>query len=275
MNITTPIGFVIGLGALAMSVFLEGGELTAFVNVPAALVVFGGTFGAALVSFPGVTLRRLHSMIGRTFVHRAPVPTVVAQTLVRLAERARREGLLALEEELPKLENSLIRRGVMLVIDGTDPDLVRSVLQADIGIRHREQENEVSLLEAMGGYAPTMGIIGTVMGLVHVLGQLTDPSKLGGAIAVAFIATFYGVSSANLLWLPLASKLRKQAEAEALLDEMILEGIASIQSGENPRILQERLDPYLYGGQRVQRSEGQEEDAVRNEVRQDFQPREA
>lgn len=275
MNITTPLGFVVGLGALAMSVLLEGGEFNAFVNVPAALVVFGGTFGAALVSFPGVTVKRLHRMIGRAFVHRAPVPTAVAQTLVRLAERARREGLLALEEELPKLENSLIRRGVMLVIDGTDPDLVKSVLQADIGIRHREQENEIGLLEAMGGYAPTMGIIGTVMGLVHVLGQLADPSKLGGAIAVAFVATFYGVSSANLLWLPLASKLRKQAEAEALLDEMILEGIASIQSGENPRILQERLDPYLFGGQRGQRPEEQEEDAVRNQVRQDFQPREA
>jgi len=245
VNVATAMGLVIAIGALTMSVLLEGGELQAFVNFPAMLVVFGGTAGAALISFPTATVVQFPRLVRQVFLFRPTPPLLVARKLVSLAERARREGLLALEEELSGIEDPILRRGVILVIDGTDPELVKSVLLSVMAVEHHEHENQVSLLEAMGGYAPTMGIIGTVMGLVHVLGSLSDPTKLGSAIAVAFIATFYGVASANLLWLPMASKLRKQAETHQYLGEMILEGIASIQSGENPRILQERLEPYL------------------------------
>ncbi len=271
MNITTPVGLLIALAALAISVMLEGGELHAFLNAPAALVVFGGTIGAALISFPGATVARFPSMVKRTVLYRTPSSVEVARVLVRLAGRARREGLLALEEELPQIENPLLRRGVTLVIDGTDPELVKGVLQSAMAVESHELENEAGLLEAMGGYAPTMGIIGTVMGLVHVLSQLSDPTKLGAAIAVAFIATFYGVSSANILWLPMSSKLKKQAEVEQLLGEMILEGIASIQSGENPRILQERLEPYLPKSHHGKPLEERDQHAVPGRIRQDFE----
>lgn len=275
MNLATILGLLIGVGSLTVSVLLEGGELDAFVNLPAMLVVFGGTLGASLVSFPGRTAALLPKLIGRAFYYREPAALAMAQTLLRLAERARREGLLALEEELPAIDNVQLRRGVMLVIDGTDPDLVRSVLQSDMAVRQREQEGEHGLLEAMGGYAPTMGIIGTVMGLVHVLSKLSDPTGLGSAIAVAFIATFYGVASANLLWLPMASKLKKQAESVQLLDEMILEGIASIQAGENPRILGERLEPYLPKRDQGKSLKEPEADGFQGRVREDFQPGQA
>ncbi len=245
MNITTVAGLIIGFGALIGGLLMEEGNLAAFLKPSAMLIVFGGTFGAAMISFPGAIMARLPKMIGRAFVFKAPVAATIGETLVRLSERARREGLLALEEEVGKLENPLLKKGVMLVVDGTDPDLVRGVLQSDMSVKDRELEADAGLLEAMGGFAPTMGIIGTVMGLVNVLSKMSDPSRLGESIAVAFIATFYGVGSANLIWLPLASKLKKQAEAVQLLDEMVLEGLASIQSGENPRILQERLQPYL------------------------------
>lgn len=271
MNITTPLGLIVGFGALILGLVLEKGELLAFVKPSAAAIVFGGTIGAALTSFPGAIIARLPKMIGEAFFHRGESAVAISQVLARLAERARREGLLALEEELPRIDNPLLKKGVMLVVDGTDPDLVRGVLMADISVRERDEENCVSLLEAMGGYAPTMGIIGTVMGLVNVLSKMTDPTHLGEAIAVAFIATFYGISSANLLWLPLGSKLKKQAENGRLLDEMILEGLASIQSGENPRILMERLQPYLPKERPGKAQREQEADVVGGRVREGFQ----
>lgn len=268
MNITTPVGLLLGFGALLGGLVMEGGDVLSFLKPSAALIVFGGTFGATLISHPGAVIAKLPKMIGKTFFARAPRPTEVAKTLVALSERARREGLLALEEELPKIDNPLLRKGVMLVVDGTDPELVRNVLLSDISVRDRELEGEAGLLEAMGGFAPTMGIIGTVMGLVNVLSQMSDPTHLGEAIAVAFIATFYGVGSANLLWLPLGTKLKKQAEAGQLLDEMILEGLASIQSGENPRILQERLQPYLPREGKAKEAKEQESDAEAGRVRE-------
>ncbi len=271
MNITTVVGLLLGFGALIGGLLLEDGNLLAFAKPSAFLIVFGGTFGATMVSHPGSTLRRLPKVIGRTFVNKAAQPVQVASTLVDLSERARREGLLALEEELPKLDNPLLRKGVMLVVDGTDPELVRSVLLSDMSVRDREVENEAGMLDAMGGFAPTMGIIGTVMGLVNVLSKMSDPSHLGEAIAVAFIATFYGVGSANLIWLPLGTKLKKLAEGGQLLDEMILEGLASIQSGENPRILQERLQPYLPKEGKAEPPKEQESDAATGGVREDFQ----
>ncbi len=271
MNITTPLGLLLGFGALIGGLIMEQGDLLSFLKPSAALIVFGGTLGATLISFPGATLSKLPKVFANTFFNKAPKAAAVADTLVNLSERARREGLLALEEELPKLENPLLRKGVMLVVDGTDPELVRSVLLSDMSVRERESENEAGLLEAMGGFAPTMGIIGTVMGLVNVLSKMSDPTHLGEAIAVAFIATFYGVGSANLLWLPLGSKLKKQAESGQLLDEMILEGLASIQSGENPRILQERLQPYLPRAGKPKVAKEQGSDAAPGRVREDLQ----
>ncbi len=269
MNLTTIVGLVLGFGALAGALLMEGGSLLSFVKPSAALIVFGGTFGATLISFPAGLIARLPGIVGRTFFNKSPRASVLADVLVSLSERARREGLLALEEELTRIENPLLKKGVMLVVDGTDPELVRSVLESDIAVREKEAESEAGMLEAMGGFAPTMGIIGTVMGLVNVLAKMSDPSKLGESIAVAFIATFYGIGTANLMWLPFGTKLKKITESNQVLDQMIMEGIASIQSGENPRILQERLSPYLAGEKKANEAKEQDVDGIAGRARQE------
>jgi chemotaxis protein MotA len=176
---------------------------------------------------------------------------------LRLAEKARRQGLLALEDEAAQIENEFLRKGIMLVVDGTDPEVVRSVLEIDSAVLEERHKNGYELLDAMGGFAPTMGIIGTVMGLISVLSNLSDVSKLGPSIAVAFIATFYGVSTANLLWLPLGKKLKGKSQSEMAAREMMLEGILAIQAGDNPRIVQEKLLGYLAPHSRPQETDGQ------------------
>ena len=272
MSIPTLLGLIGALTALAVSITMEGGSLGAFISPSALLVVYGGTLGATLISFPASTVKKIPSLLGRAFRKEKSDLEGVAKVLLKLAERARREGLLALEEEVTGINDPFLKRGVLLVIDGTDPDLVRGILEADLAVRHSELESESGLFEAMGGFSPTMGIIGTVMGLVNVLANLTDPTKLGGAIAVAFIATFYGVGTANIVWLPIGSKLKKNAEAQALVEEMIMEGLASIQNGENPRILQERLDAYLPKKRPAKASGQGEKNGVREGAQEELQP---
>ena len=252
MDISTLIGIFIAVGALVGSVLIEGGQLQSLYNLPAVLIVFGGTIGAAFISFPKEHVLNLPKLIKQAFFSKATMSEIDTIALMtRLSEKARREGLLSLEQETNDIGNGFLRRGTQLIVDGTDPEMVRAILEVDLAQMQRRHEGSYAVLEAMGGYAPTMGIIGTVMGLVRVLGELSDPSGLGAAIAVAFIATFYGVSSANLLWLPLASKLKRKSEAEAMMGELILEGLLSIQAGENPRIVQEKLLGFLAPSRRA------------------------
>ncbi|MGQ9674396.1 MAG: flagellar motor protein [Chloroflexota bacterium] len=246
MDISTLLGIVIGFGALVGSLLIEGGQLQSLYNLPAMMIVFGGTFGAAFISFPKEHVLNLPKLIKQAFFGKATMDELATIALMtRLAEKARREGLLSLEEETEGIDDGFLKRGTQLIVDGADPDMVRGVLQVDLLQMQHRHEASYGVLEAMGGYSPTMGIIGTVMGLVRVLGELSDPSSLGPAIAVAFIATFYGVASANLLWLPLASKLKRKSDAESTIRELMLEGLLSIQAGENPRIVQEKLLGFL------------------------------
>jgi len=240
---TVP-GLLIGIGALLIGFLVEGGGLTGLINVPAAILVFGGTIGAGMVGVPLGSLKRLPRFISKAFVDRPVDPHQLIKTFVHLADRARREGLLSLETEAHDLD-PFLKRGVLLVVDGSDPALVREILEAEIDAMHRRHQTGYGLLEAMGGYAPTMGIIGTVMGLIHVLSSLENPSQLGPAIAVAFTATLYGVASANLIWLPLASKLKHKSAEEVWLRELMLEGILTVQAGDNPRIVREKLETQL------------------------------
>jgi chemotaxis protein MotA len=172
-------------------------------------------------------------------------PTEMIQVLVRFAEKARREGLLALEDELASVDNAFVKKGMQLVIDGTDAELVRSILETELNFIQERHHKGAAILEAAGGYAPTMGIIGTVMGLVNVLGNLSNAESLGPAIATAFIATLYGIGLANLMFLPLAGKLKNRSANEVLVYEVALEGILSVQSGDNPRIVEEKLKAFL------------------------------
>jgi len=235
----------LGLGALIASLMLEGGNVGAFLNLPGLLIVFGGTIGAALISFPLKTVTGLPKAIMKSFFPGELNGPELVSFMVEMARKARRGGILSLEEEAQAVKDPFLKKGVLLVVDGTDPELVRNVLDIDLAMTEKRHSSNYTALEAMGGYAPTMGIIGTVMGLVNVLGHLEDPSKLGGAIAVAFIATFWGVSSANLLWLPLGAKLKKRSEDEMVMRQMLLTGILSIQAGDSPRVVEDKLRGFL------------------------------
>ena len=257
-DISTVLGLTMGFGCLLFAFYMEKtglGRLPegflapfgALISISAAFIVFGGTIAAALISFPmPVVIRLLTGALFRKTISNAAEggPELVALFL-RLAEKARRQGLLALEDEANQIQDEFLRKGIMLVVDGTDPEVVRAVLEIDSAVLHERHKSGYELYEGMGGYAPTMGIIGTVMGLVSVLSDLSDVSKLGPSIAVAFIATLYGVGSANIIWLPLGSKLKRKSEQELAAREMMLEGILSIQAGDNPRIVQEKLAGYL------------------------------
>lgn len=245
MDIATLIGMFLGLGGLIGGFLLEGGTMGMLVVESAAIIVFGGTFGAAIVSFTMDEVKTVPYFVKKVFVEKKINYLSVLDTLVDTADKARREGLLSLESQLGEIDNEFLSRGLQLVIDGTDPDLTRNMLEMEIEAFENKEKVGAEFFTVMGGYAPTMGIIGTVMGLVQVLGTMSDPDKLGGAIAVAFLATLYGVSSANVLWLPFGTKIKIKTEKEGLLMEMVLEGILSIQAGENPRVIREKLMTFL------------------------------
>ena len=213
MDKTTGPGLLLGIGAVLLSVILEGCRLGSFINLPAAVVVFGGTFGVALVNYPLQAIVSLPKFLKIALTDKSHDTAHVIESFVKLADRARREGLLALEQEAANLD-PFARKGVQMVVDGSDPAMVREVLEADIDAMQRRHHMGIGLFEALGGFAPTLGIIGTVMGLVNVLGQLEDPSELGHLIASAFVATLYGVASANLIYLPLGGKLKLKSHHE-------------------------------------------------------------
>lgn len=247
---TTVSGLFIGIGCLLLALWLEGGYLQQLVNIPAAIIVFGGTFGATLIGLTTQQLRNLPQILRQAFVRETiDIPQTI-RLLVAQSEKARRDGLLSLEPDANSTGDEFLKRALQLAIDGTDPELVRDVLQLEIAFleeRHRQGEQ---IFVSMGGYAPTMGVLGTVMGLIHMMSRIESPSMMGPAIATAFVATLYGVSSANLLFLPIASKLRARHADEVLLREVIVEGVLAIQSGENPRIVEQRLRAFLSQRQR-------------------------
>lgn len=221
--------------------------MSALFLLPPALIVFGGTISAVTASFPLSDLKRVLQWFKIAFTEKSYGTTQAYQTLVHFAEKARREGLLSLEQELETVDDRYTRQGLQLVIDGTDPEITREILESDIATLEKRHKVGISVFESAGGYAPTLGIIGTVMGLIHVLGNLTDPTMLTKSIASAFLATLYGLSSANLVWLPISNKLKMKDKAEVASMEMVLDGILSIQAGENPAILKEKLKTHLGG----------------------------
>ncbi len=245
MDPLTLIGVVLAFVAIFVSMIMEGGNPAALMLIPSLLLVFVGTFG---VGMAGMTLPDwIYSMktAKDAFIGKVGKPDALVETIVKCAEVARREGLLALESVVQTIEEPLLRRGLELAIDGTDPDALAEVLEAEVGATHKRGAMPAKLFENMGGYAPTIGIIGTVMGLVNVLGNLDEPSELGHLIAGAFIATLWGVLTANVLWLPMGNKLKALNEINHQRNEMIVEGVLSIQSGANPRMVDRKLRALL------------------------------
>jgi chemotaxis protein MotA len=245
MKASTTIGIAVAFGGLAMGALMEGASPAAFLNIPALLIVLGGTFGVTLAGTTIEKMKLIPVLYKKAMAGDKPEMAEQLELLVGFAERARREGLLALDEEVAELDDEFTRKGLQLVVDGTDPELVREILENEIDGMIGRHHAAVSPFEKAGGFAPTMGIIGTVMGLVHVLENLDAPATLGPAISGAFIATLYGVGSANVIFLPTANRLKAMSSEEVELRSMTLEGILSIQAGDNPRVVADKLLSFI------------------------------
>lgn len=255
MEITAIGGILFSLVCLIVAFLMEGGHIEALIKPTAAMIVFGGTIGATMIGFSLSELKTIPKLLVIIMFQKLPNEVALIEQIVGLADKVRREGLLYLENQLPKIDDSFMRKGIQLVVDGTDPELVRQILETEIYSIQERHHTGASIFEAAGGYAPTMGIIGTVMGLVHVLGNLESPETLGPSIAMAFIATLYGIGSANIMWLPIAEKLKNMSKKEVMLQELMLEGIISIQAGYNPLLIRERLSAFLKPKNREQKAE--------------------
>ena len=255
MDISTLIGFGLGFGAMIIGYLIEGGDPTGLITVSAVIMIVGGTFGALMVSFTLKDIMSIPKLITEsTKLSQGPSSDMV-ETIITFAEKARREGILSLEGDIDDIGNPLLKKGVKLLVDGTDPEIVKNILENDIYIFETRRKEEAGIFEAAGGFSPTMGIIGTVMGLVLVLSRLGgDVSELGHSIAVAFICTFWGVSLANLFWLPIANKLKLRMKNEKLEKEMIVVAVLSLMQGENPTVMRDKLDPFIVEGNKAKKT---------------------
>jgi chemotaxis protein MotA len=237
----TAIGIVVACVGILGAAMMEGTSPAAFMNMPAMILVFLGTFGATMAAVGMDNAKKIPSLYKIAFGGADHNLGGKVSELVALAEKARRDGLLALESDLETVEDPFTRKGMQLVVDGTDPDLVRDILEVEIDAMMARHKEGAETFKTAGGFAPTMGIIGTVMGLVHVLENLSAPDTLGPAISGAFIATLMGVGAANVVFLPVAGRLKGLSHAEVNERTLILEGILSIQAGDNPRVVAEKL----------------------------------
>jgi chemotaxis protein MotA len=245
MDIATIVGVVLAFGAIFATMILEGGNPMAIFLVPPLILVFVGTAGAGLAGgLLNDTITSLKALV-TAFTAKPIKPGGTIEVIVRLAERARREGLLALEGDVADVEDPFLREGLQSAIDGADPEELAEILYAKIDTKRAADKQTAKFYGDMGGYAPTIGIIGTVLGLIHVLENLSKPAELGHLIASAFVATLWGVLSANVLWLPIASRLKRLSEVACQQMELVVEGVLAIQSGTSPRVVQQKLESYL------------------------------
>jgi chemotaxis protein MotA len=237
----TAIGIAVACIGILGAAMMDGTSPAAFLNMPAIILVFAGTFGATMAAVGMDNAKKIPALYKIAFGGAEHHLAARVSELVALAEKARRDGLLALESDLEEIDDPFTRKGLQLVVDGTDPDLVRDILEVEIDAMAARHKEGVETFKTAGGFAPTMGIIGTVMGLVHVLENLSAPDTLGPAISGAFIATLMGVGAANVVFLPVAGRLKGLSHAEINERTLMLEGILSIQAGDNPRVVAEKL----------------------------------
>jgi len=266
VDIATVIGLIVAWIALFAGFLLEGGRVAELFNLPALLLVVCGTFGAAAAAVGTATIRTIPAVIRKAFVRSGYDPHSDIDLVVSLARRARREGILSLEQASRNVRNDFLRQGVEMIVDGTPGSTVREVMESEIAAMRERHRTGQGVFTTLGGLSPTLGIIGTVLGLISMLARLAEPGRMGHAIAAAFIATLYGVALANLLYLPIAGKLKARTTEEALSCEMILEGLLSIQAGDNPRLVEARMTVFLPPKEKAKRAARQRRVSVRERL---------
>jgi chemotaxis protein MotA len=245
MDKISLVGLLVGILAIVGGQILEGGHVGSLVQPTALLIVVGGTLGAVMLQSPYTTFMRAMRMVKWVWFPPVVDYSMVIKQVNNWSQVSRREGLLALEGMINQLKDDFTKKGLQLLVDGAEPDRLREVLEVEINTFEDEMKLSAKIWEAAGGYSPTIGIIGAVMGLIHVMENLSDPSKLGAGIAVAFVATIYGVGLANLFFLPVANKLKAHITKLVVLREMMVDGLVGIANGDNPRIIESRLKGYI------------------------------
>jgi chemotaxis protein MotA len=245
MDFATIIGLLLGIGAILGGQRLEGGSVSSILQETAAIIVLGGTFGACLVQFPLNVFIGSWKAVARAFLEPKVNNREIIAEIIRYANKARRQGIISLETETENASDPFLKKALNMAVDGIEPKTLRETMEMEMANMEEEGEHVAKFWESAGGYSPTIGILGAVLGLIHVRENLTDPSKLGGGIAVAFVATVYGVGLANLVYLPLSGKLKLRHRADMIAKEIILVGVISILEGENPRLIEEKLKSFL------------------------------
>lgn len=251
MDIATVVGTVLALALILGSIVIGGGSFMAFIDVPSILVVIGGSIAAALISFPLPNFLGVFGVTMKAVFWKLDPPETVIKQIVSLSEVARREGILALESKTGDIDNDFIKLGIQMAVDGTRPEVMEDILRTEldaVATRHRDGK---ALLDCMGRFAPAFGMIGTLMGLVIMLGDMSDPSKIGAGMAVALLTTLYGAIASNCLFLPFAEKLGYTSKKERLTMDIIIRGVMAIQSGENPRVIEQKLNTFIPPKQRA------------------------
>jgi len=244
MDFGTVIGIITGLGLIGLSIFSQDGW-SFFFNANAALIVLGGTAAATLVNFPLPDVVGVLRTAKKAFLHKIEPVQNTLDFLVSVGRQARSEGLLALEQRLQGIEDDFLKKGIELLIDGVDPNMLQELLQTELYYLEDRHTLGQQIFRAMGAYAPAFGMVGTLVGLIQMLQKLNDPTKIGVGMAVALVTTFYGVILANLVFLPIAGKLKTRSSQEMLSKELTIVGITSIQAGDNPRLLRDKLTLFL------------------------------
>jgi chemotaxis protein MotA len=245
MDLATILGITIALAGILLGQVLEGGSILQIIQPTAAFIVFGGTLGATMIGFPMAVLRRAGSDLLHIFRDKETQPDDVIDEILRFTNKARREGVISLEKEGAEVEDDFFRKALMMAVDGSEPKELRQTMEADLLYMDERGEHSARVYEAAGGYSPTIGIIGAVLGLIQVMQHLDNMEEVGKGIAVAFVATIYGVAAANLLFLPVAAKLRFKHRQKMIIKEMMLEGTIGILEGQNPRIIEGKLASFF------------------------------
>lgn len=245
MDKATLIGLILGIGAVLGGQVLEGGRIGSIMQLTAAIIVFGGTFGAVFVSFPFHDVLDGFKGIKKIIKEPPQDPYQLISQITTYANKARKEGILSLEKEIKNIGNAFLKKALTMAVDGVEPNLIREAMTTELEYLDEHGKTNSKIFKSAGGYAPTIGILGAVLGLIHVMENLNDPSKLGAGIATAFVATVYGVGSANLLFLPISTKLEVRHRHDMIIKEMCLEGVVAVSTGENPRLIEEKLNAFL------------------------------
>jgi chemotaxis protein MotA len=241
MDISTFLGIVVALGGILLGLTLEGGKVAQVMQPTAAMIVFGGTLGAVMIQFPLDVVLAAFGRLGSVFFNKAKKPHEQIAGIVRYAQKARKEGIVSLDSEVEKVDDPFLKKSLMLAVDGTEPEELKSMMELELDNQAEHGDHLPKVFESAGGYAPTVGIIGAVLGLIQVMQHLDDITEVGRGIAVAFVATIYGVGAANLFFLPVAGKIKMRIREEQIVREMQLEGVLSILGGMNPRMIETKL----------------------------------